>query len=521
MRRSLLLVFLVSVLSALAAPAVAGAATAEFTHGVASGDVTSSKAILWTRVDRPANLKVEVWPNASCLVGQKAYQKSNIQSSAAKDFTVKVDASGLDPNTEYCYQFRRGEEASSPVGRFKTAPDSDTAANVDFTYTGDSDGVRVDQGSGPEPAFNNFEVLDRARQENGDFFVYLGDTIYSDSEVAGQPPAVTLDEYRAKYKENRTYPNLTNLLGSTSTYAQLDDHEVVNDFDGQTVSPARYAAGRQAFLEYMPIRESGLLHDPTCAGDPLYRSFKWGSDVEVFVPDLRSCRSADVLAQCAGDLGPTLPPSLRQTPPFSFFLAPNPPPGCLTAINDPSRTILGPVQKNQLKNDLLNSTAKFKYVINEYAIQQYHALPYDRWEGYAAERNEMLDFLSNNGIDNVLFLTTDHHATIQNEVFKDRFTAPATIAYEGVTGPIATNTLAVEIVGTFGPVALTAFQLILNVDGIDCRNLDKYSYGEVAYSTASGQTVLDSRDDTGALVTNSIAPLSGGTPSPCTKTLGP
>jgi phosphodiesterase/alkaline phosphatase D-like protein len=517
MRRSLLLVFLISAASALALPAAAGAATAVFTHGVASGDVTDSRAILWTRVDRPANIKVEVWPESSCLTGQKAFQSKDKTTSAARDFTIKVDATGLDPGTEYCYRFRRGDEAASPVGHFKTAPNSDTAADLRFTYSGDSDSTHV---SGV-PCCGTHPVLDQARLTGGDFFVWLGDTIYSDSSHRTTGPATTLDEYRDAYKEARSIQAVPDLLASQALWAQLDDHEVQNDFDGQTVNPARYAAGRQAFLEYMPIRETGLPNDPTCAGDPLYRTVKWGSDVELFIPDERSCKSADVAVQCGGDLGPTLPTSLRTTPPFNFFLAPSPPAGCLTAIFDPSRTVLGPVQKNQLKNDLLNSTAEHKIVINEFPIQQYHALPYDRWEGYGAERNEILDFISNNGIDNVVFATTDTHATIQNEVFKDRFTAPATVAYEGVTGPIATNTLQTEIVNTFGPVALTAFQLILSVDGIDCRNLDRDSYGDVSYSTGSGQVSLSSKDDTGALVTNSIFPLSGGTPNPCTKTLGP
>ena len=34
----------------------------------------------------------------------------------------------------------------------------------------------------------------------------------------------------------------------------------------------------------------------------------------------------------------------------------------------------------------------------------------------------MLNFIRNNGIDNVEFLTTDNHGTLQNQVFIDRFT---------------------------------------------------------------------------------------------------
>src|SRR5437870_467558 len=156
------------------------ASTADFTSGVASGDVTSTKAILWTRAVPSApntNIKLEVYLESDCLVGPKAFQASNIALSAARDYTVKVDATGLSPATAYCYRFRRGDEAASDVGHFSTAPAPTSASDVKFTYTGDADGTRV---SGV-PAFNNFETLVPERQEAGNFWVFLGDTIYSDS----------------------------------------------------------------------------------------------------------------------------------------------------------------------------------------------------------------------------------------------------------------------------------------------------------------------------------------------------
>jgi alkaline phosphatase D len=519
---------------ALAAPAAAGAATAEFPNGVASGDVTPSRAMLWTRVDRAdANIKVEVWPNSSCLKGKKAFQASNLRSNTARDFTIKVDAIGLAPGTEYCYQFRRGGTSTSPVGRFETAPRPDQPASVDFTYSGDSDGFHKTDGS---PAFNNFEVLDRAREENGDFFAYIGDTIYSDSSFRPGGPAITLNDYRDAYKVNRAYPALTNLLASTSTYALFDDHEVLNDYDGQTVDPARYAAGRQAFLEYMPIRPSRILHDPSCAGNPLYGTFKWGSNIELFVLDERSCRSADVSPICNGDLGPTVPTSIRTSGIFPLFLPPSPPPGCVDAIFDPARTLLGPVQKAKFKQDLAASTAKYKIVISELGIQQFFALPYDRWEGYGAERNEILSFIRDQGMKNVFFLTTDNHGTLINEVFIDRFencpnppgpnstcattNPPTPISYELITGPIATNTFEKEIrafVPAFPDIAVFAFNQVLSIAGLDCRDLDTYSYGVVKEDAAAGTASVKLKDDLGAPVTNKVAPVG----IPCEKAFGP
>jgi phosphodiesterase/alkaline phosphatase D-like protein len=84
-----------------------------------------------------------------------------------------------------------------------------------------------------------------------------------------------------RYKINREDEPLRNLLASTSTYAIWDDHEVKNDFAGQDVDQAQMAAGREAFLEYLPIRQDAT--DP----NRLYRSFKWGKDVELFILDER------------------------------------------------------------------------------------------------------------------------------------------------------------------------------------------------------------------------------------------
>jgi phosphodiesterase/alkaline phosphatase D-like protein len=268
----------------------------------------------------------------------------------------------------------------------------------------------------------------------------------------------------------------------------------------------------------MPIRETGLLHDASCAGDPIYRKYSWGSSVDVFMLDERSCRSAEVVTQCFGDLAPTLPQAARQTFPFSLFLTPTPPAGCLAALNNPSRTLLGPVQKAQLKSDLLNSTAQYKLIVSQDPIQQFFVLPYDRWEGYPVERSEILNFIRNNGIDNTLFLTTDTHATLQNRVFMNAFTDPSTISNEMVTGPIATTTFQNEVIGVAGPVGLFAVNAALNAfTGMQCRNLNQNSYATVDV-TAGGTTTITSKTDTGVPVTG--VNTSGGS-LPCTGTYGP
>jgi phosphodiesterase/alkaline phosphatase D-like protein len=477
----------------------------QFTHGVASGEVTPFSAVLWTRTDGAATLVVEVErisPAGGTLTRFAL-------ATASSDFTARVLVFPLVPEATYRYQFKSGG-TTSDVGSFRTAPLPHVARSLRFAFSGDSDGTRI----GGVPFFNNFETLDAARNDGLDFFIYHGDVIYSDSGVRalrGQGPAMTLQEYRDTYKENREVAALRNLLAATSSYVTWDDHEVQNDYDGQTVDPARYAAGRQAFHEFLPTFDALLPPDSTCADRPRFRVFPWGSEADVILIDERSCRSADVAAACLGDLGPTLPSNLR----LAFGLSANPPPGCLDAINDPSRTMLGPVQKDLLKLVLKHSTARFKFVLGGLPIQQYWALPYDRWEGYGAERAELLNFIRDEGIENVAFLATDNHANFTNEVSIDRFTDPAPIAREFVAGPIATNTLQVSILAAFGPAALAAFQQLLSIAGVDCRNLNAYAYALVEVDAPSGTATVSFKDGNGNPVLDQITGL------PCGGTVGP
>jgi alkaline phosphatase D len=485
-----------------------------FTHGVASGEVTPYRAILWTRVDQEADLTLEVGLDASF---QSISFTRFVHVSAATDFTAKVAVAILQPGQTYFYRWRQGA-IQSDVGSFKTPPLRSVPTNVRLAFSGDSDGVKLNG----IPVFNNFEVLDAVRAENPDFFVYLGDIIYADSTQRATP-ATTLDEYRSAYKTNREFAALRALLASTSTYAIWDDHEVQNDFAGSTVDPVLFANGRAAFLEYLPLRPLRIPKDDTCADTPLFRVFHWGREVDVIVLDERSCRSASAETACASDLAPTLPAALRAQISAAFGVPLPPLPSeCLTTLTDPSRTFLGARQKRLLKGYLRHSQAKFKFIINQEPIQQLYALPYDRWEGYAAERSEILRFIREQQIENVIFLATDIHANVINEVFIDHFTDPDPIASEFVTGPIATFTQEQELrmvasrLGVSPDLAVSAFQSILDLVDVDCRHLNAFSYGAVEVNSTTHTATFSLKDAQGALLHDQKQPAI-----PCTKVIGP
>ncbi len=474
-----------AVLAAIAALAIAAvgadAATTGFRYGVAAGEITSTSAIVWTRAPKASPLVLEL--NGRALPVRAP--------SRAADLTVRVGLSGLRPATRYTYRFRQGSHASA-TGSFETAPLPSASATVRFAVSGDADATPA---ANRKPAFNRFETYGRMAAEGNDFNVNLGDTIYSDSEVGGAPVARTQAQKWGKYKLGLALPALQRLRAAAGLYSHWDDHEFVNDFSREESGAAIYEAGRKAFIDYAPVAVPGPLG--------LYRTFRWGKHLELFFLDERSFRSAKADDACANDLAPAAPQAVRDG--FAM-LAPalrNPvSPTCTAALNDPSRTMLGARQYAAFTKAIAASTATWKVIVNEVPIQQFYALPYDRWEGYAAERERLLRYLQAK-VRNVLFLTTDTHAHLVNEVrYRTLGGAPESSGiWEVVTGPVATNTFAKEIDGFLGQAgAGTAIGALFfkppppNGMGMRCAALDTYGYAQVTVTARTLRVALkDSR----------------------------
>jgi phosphodiesterase/alkaline phosphatase D-like protein len=460
------------------------AAAAGFTFGVAAGDVTSSSAILWTRADRPGPVTLEVLRRPR---GGRVLLRRSTTAEPTSDNTVRLKVAGLRAGRTYRYRFRSGADVSD-VGRFETAPPPARRRRLRFAISGDADATRAPGASAP--SFNNFEVYGRMRSERNDFNVNLGDTIYSDSGVGALPAALTVEEKWAKYRQNLSLPNLSALRRSAGLISGWDDHEFRNDFSVPEFGLPLYEAGRKAFLDYSPAFYSSRYG--------LYRRFRWGRNLELFLLDERSFRDAKASAggvcdnpfgPIAADLAPTAPQRIRDA--FGFVISPLRKPvaqQCLDRINDPSRTFLGKRQLRRFMRDVRRSRATFKVVLNETPIQQLYALPYDRWEGYSAERTALVRFLRKN-VRNVVFLTTDTHANLVNDV-RLRTLEPGgprnTGILEVVTGPVATNTFAREIdeaIGTPGAGNTVGRLFFLPPPpaglGVRCAALDVYSYAEV------------------------------------------
>jgi alkaline phosphatase D len=475
---------------ALAALAVAGAGAAgdgAFRLGVAAGEVTSSSALLWTRADSAGPLRVELGRDRHL---KKGVTRKTVPARADHDLTVRVRIAGLRPGTLYYYRF--AARATSPVGRFRTAPAPGASATVRFGLTGDADATPAPGST--RPFFDTFGVYGRMAVEGNDFNVNLGDTIYSDSEVGGAAPALTVEQKWAKYRLGLAQPGLRQVRAAASLYSHWDDHEFVNDFSRAEHGEEIYRAGVAAFMDYAPASYSET--------DGLYRTFRWGRNLELFFLDERSFRSAKASAggTCnvpAGvpDLAPTAPQPVRDA--FAALvpsLAQQVSAACLATIRDPARTLLGARQLDRFLAAVARSTATFKVVVNEVPIQQFYANPYDRWEGWEPERQRVIEHLRANA-KNVVFLTTDTHATLVGDVRLSTLEPGGPVnsgILEVVTGPVATNTFAKEIDNIVrspgsGTVITAAFLKPPPPRGIgmQCASTDTPSYIEVRVTSTA------------------------------------
>lgn len=405
-----------------------------FPNGVAAGDITETSGVLWARstVPGPVTFDYATDREFGAIVGTAT------ATTTDPALPVKVAIDGLDPNARYFYR-AIAADGSTATGTFRTAPPLGTVQGVRFGVAPDWLGELA-----PYPAIAN------ADDRELDFFVLLGDTIYADtaSPAVDKPQAETLEEFRLKYDEvygpRFGLNTWADLRASTALLATIDDHEITNDVPGAAPpnsveafagDPAEYIndavlyeTGMQAFQEYLPLRDEfyGDTGDPVTAEErKLYRYQPYGNDAAVFVLDARSFRSEPL-------------PFLSETASEEATTA------YLQDAFDPEKTMLGAVQLADFKRDLLaaeRAGATWKFVFSSVPIQHF-GIPVagERWEGYAAERAEILQFVRDNNIENVVFVSGDFHGNVVNNVtLQTGFGQPQspTGVIDIMTGPVA------------------------------------------------------------------------------------
>ena len=354
---------------------VASAASGEALDGTglsfrcAAGDVTPTEAVVWLRAEREGVVSVRYGKDPQL---KEFVATAPVKVTGDTNFTAKLLIDRLEPASTYFYQAAVEGKNPGPVARLTTVPRSDDAVDVRFAFSGDT-----------RQTYRPFSIMDSIRAMKPDFFLHLGDTIYADLDGR----AHTLDQYWAKYRANRSDQPSQNLFSETNLYVVWDDHEVENNY--HRLSPLA-PIGRKAFFDYWPVRQDAK--DP----DRIYRSFRWGKAVELFILDARQYRDRE------------------------------------------KATLLGQEQKRWFLDALASSDAWFKFVATPMPFSSPDA---DKWGGFPDERNEVLGVIKKKKISGVVFLTADVHYAAVTRV------AGGLGLREFITGPIAAQ-MDTKVTGT-------------------------------------------------------------------------
>jgi alkaline phosphatase D len=266
-----------------------------FKHGVASGDPLSDRVILWTRITpvAPGDINV-VWEVSSDERFGVILARGTTRTGPERDYTVKADALGLQPASDYFYRFYIGDD-TSPVGRTRTLPVGGVAqARL----------AVVSCANFPSGYFNVYAHI--AQRTDVDVVLHLGDYIYEygklgyasqlaialDRESSPDHEILTLQDYRQRHAQYRGDVDLRAMHARFPMIAVWDDHDLADnawsagaanhDDATEGAFAARRDAAVQAYHEWLPTRQP----DPS---NPLqiYRSFDFGTLASLHMLDTR------------------------------------------------------------------------------------------------------------------------------------------------------------------------------------------------------------------------------------------
>jgi alkaline phosphatase D len=436
--------------------------SAYFPYGVASGDPSESSVILWTAIE--ADLASD--SNVEWAVSRTEDMNSVVASGTMVRVTpeapyYKVKASGLQSNKEYFYQFTFKKERS-PIGKTKTIGPTDqlnigvvSCSNFEAGY------------------FNAYESL---AKQDVDVVLHLGDYIYEygpgtygDSTLQRKHiPAkeiLTLDDYRQRYAQYRRDKSLQRVHQNHPFINIWDDHEISNNAyktgaqnhqDNEGAYAQRAAAAKQAYAEWMPI-DMGL-------EDPLYRSFSFGDFASLIMLDGRLQGRTEPVKN-----------------------------GASTS----NQSMLGREQLQWMKNQLSASKAKWKILGNQVIFSQMdlsrvsqrtHNM--DAWDGYAEERNDIINYLATNDIQDVLIVSGDTHMSWGIEVPFHAESYPFTD--ESVAVEIGTPSISSSNLNEGAPTEdVIVAERILKVSNPHLKYVDGRNHGYVILRLQEDLAIVD------------------------------
>lgn len=324
-------------------------------HGPLVGNVTDSTASFWGRTAKESQLEVVVLEKATkSVTSDVVISSKNFRSKASEDFTVVANVSGLKPNTEYAYNIKLdGRDCPAENEQtFRTLPAKGKASKFVIAFGG---------GAGYVP--ENERMWNTIGSFDPQAILLLGDNVYIDD-----PESVAMQQYT--YHRRQSRPEWRKLTARSPVFTIWDDHDFsTNDSWGGADLEIPFWKKDWVF----PIYRQNWANPGYGGGDAqpgCWYSFHIG-DVDFIMLDCRYYRT-------------------------------NP--------KEMPRSMLGPVQKQWLKQQLTEAKGTFKVLCSSVPWDfRTKGKSFDTWNGYKEEHEEILSFIESQKIEGVVLMSADRH----------------------------------------------------------------------------------------------------------------
>jgi alkaline phosphatase D len=391
-----------------------------FALGVASGEPAADGFVIWTRLaPRPLEenggmpmLGVAVqWDVAEDPGFRRIVRKGEAIARPELGHSVHVEVDGLKPSRPYWYRFSAEGQPPSPVGRARTTPAIGEkpkqlrigVAGCQHYEAGLYTAYRhLSQEPELDAVFHYGDYIYEGRGKDDKFVIdaagnrmarqHVGDEIY------------TLNDYRRRYAQYKSDPDLQTAHAAAAFLMTWDDHEFDNNWAGENdqdgappeVFALRRAVAMQAWYENMPVRRAQF---PTAQGIRMFRRIDYGRLLRVHLMDTRQYRSKQRCDPSMIGRKPCRP--LDEQGPEQI-------------IGDAQEAWLGEGLKEDFGWHLLAQHVMmmpYRYPENRAA----GAINTDSWSGYPQARERVVDLIERRAKGNVIVATGDvhkHHAGV-------------------------------------------------------------------------------------------------------------
>ncbi|NGP77892.1 alkaline phosphatase family protein [Balneolaceae bacterium YR4-1] len=321
------------------------------------GYVEMQEANIWVQTTEETTVEIRYWIKGNEEGTDQLYTG---RTDAANSFTKHIKLQNLEFGSAYIYElYLNGEKISlayptefttQNLWQWRTDPPAFTMAFGSCLYVNDKKYDRPGDPYGTSP-----EILDAINAKNPDLMIWMGDNVYY-----REPDFYSLSRMDYRYRDARDTPEMQPLLAGAINLATWDDHDY-----GPNNSNRSYRMREEAvdiFKRYWA--------NPGSNGGGIYTKYKY-NDVEFFLLDDR------------------------------YFRAPN-------QVDNTDKAYFGEEQMQWLKDGLVSSNAAFKIVINGNQVTNVDNT-HESFPMYKEEFGELMDFLAEEKVEGVLFLSGDVH----------------------------------------------------------------------------------------------------------------